>query len=115
MKLIKSITVFALAVVFLGLLSLVGLIYALFRSDRADYLLRCSTSISQNANCFAGALLNKIFIKNTYIERFGDEDETISGVLGENQKNLTWLGELVRSILDRADPDHTKNAIELDE
>ena len=45
--------------------------------------------------------------------KFGNPKETISSVLGKNQrdKTLTLLGDLIRWALDRIDKDHCLNSI----
>ena len=46
--------------------------------------------------------------------QFGNEDETISSVLGKNERmqTLTGLGRVIVSILDFIDPNHALNSIE---
>ena len=48
---------------------------------------------------------------------FGNPDETISGVLGKNNElsALSGFGRFIRKVLNKFDPNHTENAIELDE
>jgi hypothetical protein len=65
---------------------------------------------------FCAELFNDLLIKDDS-DQFGDEDETISSVLGKNQlkNNLTKLGQLLNSLLDLLDNNHSINSIEQDE
>lgn len=57
--------------------------------------------------------LNKYLIHKDSANRFGDVRETISSVLGKNQKanTLTKLGICICNILDFLDKDHCKKSI----
>lgn len=68
-------------------------------------------SIDQLGNVVLSNLFNDIMIKKGGYP-FGDEDETISKVLGVNKyiKKLTWLGSLLADILNKIDPDHVEKA-----
>lgn len=73
----------------------------------SHYLLTISLSIDQMGNVILAPLFNRIMIKrNGY--KFGDEDETISYVLGRNQitETLSKLGNLLANLLDLIDPNH---------
>jgi hypothetical protein len=65
---------------------------------------------------FCAELFNDLLIKDDS-DQFGDEDETISSVLGKNQlkNNLTKLGQLLNSLLNLIDNNHSINSIEQDE
>lgn len=71
---------------------------------------RCLVWLDQGMNVVFGPLLNRIFS----IDGFGNEDETLSSVLGKYRERcrlcrwLCWL-------LDRIDPGHCEKNIERDE
>ena len=63
-------------------------------------------------NVILAPLFNKIMIKrNGY--KFGDEDETISYVLGRNQitETLSKCGNLLANLLDWIDPNHCDKTV----
>jgi len=90
-----------------------GLItFRLSISRLSHYLLTISLSIDQMGNVILAPLFNRITIKrNGY--KFGDEDETISYVLGRNQitKTLSKLGNLLANLLDWIDPNHCAKTV----
>lgn len=115
---IKRLITFALAVIVFIPLCVTGFIYHFISGGGGRYFLHISSAMSQIANAFSGKLLNKIMIKKgAAFVRFGNEDETISGVLGKNAEldTLSLFGRFIRRVLNTADPDHTEKAIELDE
>ena len=76
------------------------------------YFLDEATSIDIHGNRSLRALWNTTMRKpNGY--KFGREGETISSVLGKNQrdKTLSFMGKLLAGLLDLLDKDHCKNAI----
>jgi hypothetical protein len=88
------------------------IITALFKGiDR--YLFRMAKSIDQFGNVVCEHLFNATLIKkNGY--KFGNEDVTISHVLGKNEQTgtLSLLGRLLSRLLNRIDKDHNQKAIE---
>ena len=70
-------------------------------------------SIDQLGNVVMSTLFNKILITK-YGHKFGDEDQTVSMVLGVNKAigTLTKLGKLIADILNFIDPNHVEKAIE---
>ncbi len=78
-----------------------------------QYFLKMAISIDQMGNVAMQELFNDMLIKNRDYP-FGDEDETISSVIGKNLKygNLTTLGKALNAVLDFLDPDHSLNSIE---
>ncbi len=70
-------------------------------------------AIDQMGNVAMQDLFNDILIQNDGYQ-FGDVDETISSVLGKNQRmnELTYLGYLLVRFLDFIDPNHALNSIE---
>lgn len=78
-----------------------------------QYFLKMAISIDQMGNVAMQEILNDTLIKNRDYP-FGDEDETISSVIGKNLKfgNLTVFGKALNAILDFLDPNHSLNSIE---
>lgn len=58
-------------------------------------------------------MLNRLLIVTDWY-KFGKVQETISSVLGKNQRDgtLTALGKLIAGMLDFLDPDHCKESIQ---
>lgn len=88
------------------------IVTALFKAiDK--YLFRIAKSIDQLGNVVCEHLLNVSMIKkNGY--KFGNEDVTISHVLGVNKLNdtLTWIGQALSWLLNTIEKDHVEKAIE---
>lgn len=109
-----------LAVVFMP----VGFIYTTIRlwikanfktwwKRMGEYYLIIALSIDQMGNVIMKEFFNDVLIyKNGH--KFGNEDETISSVLGKNQKTgtLRRLGRWLNWVLNKLDPNHSINAIE---
>jgi 8-oxo-dGTP diphosphatase len=77
------------------------------------YLFRIAKSIDQLGNVVCEHLFNVTLIKkNGY--KFGNEDVTISHVLGMNEKTntLSFAGKLLAWLLNTIDKDHNQKAIE---
>lgn len=95
----------------------IGWVHGLFTiklsiSRLSHYLLTIALSIDQMGNVILAPLFNKIMIKrNGY--KFGDEDETISYVLGRNQitETLSKCGNLLANLLDWIDPNHCAKTV----
>lgn len=78
----------------------------------SHYFLTIALSIDQMGNVILAPLFNKIMIKrNGY--KFGDEDETISYVLGRNQitETLSKFGNLLANFLDWIDENHCSKTV----
>ena len=78
----------------------------------AVWFFRTAREIDIFANVVGADFWNAVFI--TYGGyKFGNPKETISSVLGKNQrdKTLTLLGDALRWVLDRIDEDHCLNSI----
>ena len=75
------------------------------------YFKTIAIAVDQLGNVVMSNLLNDILIKD-YGYKFGDEDETISKVLGVNKANNTLLktGKIVSSILNKIDKNHVEKA-----
>jgi hypothetical protein len=101
----------------------VGYVYAIIKlliclrfKELDKYFLYLAISKDQTANVEMQYLFNDIFIlKNGY--KFGNEDETISSVLGKNNRKGTFrdAGDLLDSTLDIFEKNHSIKSIEEDE
>ena len=95
-----------------------GLVYSLitFRfsfKQLGSYWFVMAVSVDQLGNVVMSTLFNDLLIRK-YGHKFGDEDQTVSMVLGVNKKmgTLTKLGKLIADILNKIDPNHVEKAIE---
>lgn len=72
-----------------------------------------AVSVDQLGNVVMSTLFNDILIKK-YGYEFGNEDLTVSAVLGVNKKmgTLTKLGKFIADVLNKIDPNHVEKAIE---
>ena len=80
------------------------------------YFLTIAVSVDQTGNVFCKELFNDALIYPKG-HSFGNEDETISSVLGKNKlgNTLTWTGKILDWILNKLDQNHSINSIEEDE
>lgn len=85
----------------------------LIKGDLGKYFYWVAYTIDQSGNVVCMDLFNWALIKRTSLNKFGDPDETISSVLGKNQRDgtLTKLGLFIVKILDWIDPNHSLDAI----
>jgi 8-oxo-dGTP diphosphatase len=118
-------TVLALVSVFLAMLLFpLGLLITFFNNlykrrwkfsfKRLDeQFLSIATSIDASGNVVCKDLFNLLLIKKGGYE-FGKRRETISSVLGKNQRDgtLTAIGIRVAFILDKIDPNHCLKSID---
>ena len=98
----------------------IGWLYSLFTlrlsvTKLGSYFKTIAISIDQLGNVVLSNLLNDILITDEGY-KFGDEDETISKVLGINKANNTLLktGKAVSFILNRIDKNHVEKASKSD-
>ena len=77
------------------------------------YFFKVALAIDQLGNVAMQDLFNDIFILKVGY-KFGNEDETISSVLGKNERmqTLTGLGKSIVNFLNFIDPNHALNSIE---
>lgn len=112
--LILVILAICLSVVILPIGFAFQVITSLFKAvDR--YLFQIAKSIDQLGNVVCEHLFNVTLIKkNGY--KFGNEDVTISHVLGMNEKtdSLSFAGKMLAWLLNTIDKDHNQKAIEYD-
>lgn len=103
-----------LLAIVLGMILLpIGFIVAMFYKGRRELLFKIAVSIDQLGNVVCSQLFNAVLINNEGY-KFGDEDETISSVLGKNKVRgtLSWLGLGLSLLLDKIDKNHSENSIE---
>jgi hypothetical protein len=95
----------------------IGFIISIFYPNKRKYLYKIAMGIDQLGNVVCGQLFNLILVKKTSIHKFGNEDETISSVIGKNKQSitLTFTGQLLDKLLDIIDKNHSIKAIEEDE
>ena len=80
------------------------------------YFKQVAIGVDQLGNVICKDLLNSTLLKgNSY--KFGNTDETISGVIGKNQitKTLSKAGNVLNWILNKLETNHTVKSIENDE
>ena len=82
----------------------------------SQYLRQVAISIDQLGNVVCSDLFDVTLIKKEGYN-FGNPDETISGVLGKNQKlnTLSLVGKILNFILSQIEKDHSIKSIEEDE
>lgn len=82
-----------------------------------DWFRRLAYSLDQFGNVIADDMFNLLLINADEPDGFGNPDETISSVLGKNERagNLTVLGVWLKNILHWFDKNHAIKSIEEDE
>jgi hypothetical protein len=70
-----------------------------------------AVAVDQVGNVFMQEIFNDLLIKKGG-HKFGNEDETVSSVLGKNKKSctLTAMGKGISWFLDKIDPNHVEDA-----
>jgi hypothetical protein len=97
--------------------SLIGFLWEIIRNPSYKYLntyfKRIAISLDQLGNAINGQLLTDAFTKKSQGVPFGDEDLTVSGILGQNKKDkkLSLLGWLIADALNELDKDHVEESI----
>ena len=102
--LILVIIALILSAIILPIGFVVGIIAALDK-----YLFRIAKSIDQLGNVVCAELFDWMLVKKG--KHFGNEDETISSVLGRNIDNLTIAGKALVWLLNAIEKDHVQKAI----
>jgi len=105
------------AIILATILFPIGFIVAMFYPKREEYMYKIALGIDQLGNVICDKLFNLTLIYPSSIYKFGNEDETISSVIGKNKKTntLTFAGRLLDWLLDIIDKNHSIKAIEEDE
>lgn len=86
-------------------------------SFAGNFFRAIAISIDQLGNVVCQHLFNTLLISKASKCKFGNMDETISGMLGKNKRDntLTILGKYLLSLLEFIDKDHGSKSIEEDE
>jgi hypothetical protein len=126
-KLIKSVVLLIVASVLFDTLLPIAIIWGIVDSfwrrkfkngakEASNWLYAWAISIDQLGNVVCKDLFNDVLILPTGIP-FGNPDETISSVLGKNKQanTLSKIGKGLDWLLNRLDPNHSINSIEIDE
>lgn len=102
-----------LASILLPIGFVIAIIYSIFKGHGEDFLYRVAISIDQLGNTVCAQLFDWALIKNAH-NKFGNEDETISSVLGKNKRDgtLTGAGKCLCALLDAIQMNHVENAID---
>lgn len=108
---------FILAISLFIILAPLGLVYSIvfipFRGlCYSEYFWRLALSFDQTGNVFMSVLFNDFMIKKGG-HRFGNPDENISYVLGNNKKTKTLykLGSWLAGFLNFIDKNHVEKAV----
>jgi hypothetical protein len=114
----KGFILLVLAVLLSIVLYPLGWVYSIitFRGSfkkLGSYWFVMAVSVDQLGNVVMSTLFNDILIRK-YGHKFGDEDQTVSMVLGVNKAmgTLTNLGKFIADVLNKIDPNHVEKAIE---
>jgi len=101
-----------LSIIFTPLYYLVRFDFQKGLNHLGDYLKKIALSIDQLGNVFGGSMFQILFIKRGG-HLFGDEDDTISYVLGRNyyKRKLNIFGKFLGWILKLIDPGHLHKSI----
>ena len=126
-RFLLSIVLLVVALVLFLILAPIGVIYGIGASfvrvkmlegikKIGKYFLTIAVSIDQTGNVFCKELFNDALIYPKG-HSFGNEDETISSVLGKNKlsNTLTWAGKTLDWVLNIFERDHSVISIEHDE
>jgi hypothetical protein len=91
----------------------IGFVFSMFYPKRGKYLYRIALGIDQLGNVVCARLFN-FFLIDLDGYQFGDEDETISSVIGKNKQSntLTPFGIALDMLLELIDKNHSEDAIE---
>lgn len=108
---IQIILFFAAYILFLPL----SILNFFFVENKKGYFLSSALNLDKFGNREFRTLLNKMLIVESGY-RFGNIAETISGVLGKNERDetLTKKGKVLVWVLDKIDKNHCKKSIDLD-
>ena len=121
MSLLKSFSLFCIAIVLLIFTTPIGFFYALLRQlflgklkSISVYFLELAISIDNTGNVMMQYLLNDLLlIKRQETYYFGNKKETISSVIGKNSltNTLSPLGKALNAFLNWIDKGHSLNSI----
>lgn len=109
---IRDVTLFLIAWGLFLPLSVVNFVIVACNGGAKGYFFSSAVSIDKFGNRELRTLWN-VALRTRTGYPFGDERETISSVLGKNERDgtLTWVGKVLVWILDRLDRDHARKSI----
>ena len=130
----KEIGLLLIAIVLSAVFYILGIPYALFTvKSKRKYIRDMAESIDQTGNHVMGPLFNQWMLRTVPPRKttlgeytlilgeikpylFGNIDETVSSVLGKNQKlgTLTKSGRWLNRLLNKLDENHSIDAIEIE-
>ena len=126
-KFITNFLLMSVAVLLFSVLAPIGVLYGLGASffqvkitegfkKISGYFISIAVSVDQSGNVFCKELFNDVLIRPKG-HSFGNEDETISSVLGKNKisNTLTWVGRYLDRLLNLFEKNHSVISIEKDE
>lgn len=107
-----SVLLFILAYVLFLPLSLMNFLILLFKGKAGGYFLSSATNLDRFANYEFRTLFN-LTLKKKEGYSFGNFGETISSVLGKNErdKTLSFMGKCFAFILNKLDKNHCQKSI----
>ena len=120
LRLIRAILLLLLAkLLFVFIIIPLGILFRLIYSesinDFLEWLHRWAKSTDQTGNVVGDKFFEKVLLVAVISKRyaFGNEDETISSVIGKNEAigTLSKAGKFLAKILNKIDKGHTQNAI----
>lgn len=104
-----------IALLLIGFVAPVALIWHVLRSFKTlkQYFFKIAVSLDQMGNVIASAMMNDVLIKQNSKHKFGNEDETISAVIGKNKitETLTIAGYFIYKTLNFIEKNHCENAV----
>ncbi len=115
-----SFLLFLIAFILVAIFTPIGMIATIIKSAilrnkgiLKEYFFNLAISLDQFGNVALSSPFNIILIKKGSSHKFGDPDETISSVLGKNQKaaTLVYLGKRLVALLDYLEEDHSLKSI----
>jgi hypothetical protein len=110
----KNILLTLVAFLLVAILTPIGIAFTvLFRCGQiSEYFRKFAISLDQLGNVTCQWLLNATLIKVEGL-CFGNEDQTVSYVLGRNKetKTLTIAGQLIAKMLNQWDTNHIEQAV----
>ena len=119
MDFLRNVLLLVVAILLVVLLSplavLAKIVFVIRRREiDSEWFRRLALSLDQFGNVLADDLFNWLLIHDDNTAPFGDEDETVSSVLGKNHlsDNLTVTGKALRRLLHKLDPNHSIKSIE---
>lgn len=113
LKFLGGIFLFLIAYLLFLPLTLLNFIILLFKGKAEKYFLSSATNLDRFANYEFRTLFN-LTLRKKHGYEFGNFEETISSVLGKNQRDgtLSFVGKCLAWVLDKIDKDHCRKSIE---